>query len=233
MESIKIRIMASQDWSMRHAMREFVEFADPVIRHAGKEHRIELGRIMAEPIRCGSDIRDQADVVVDRTIHWSDYYKCWAHTAQNCGMRIVNNSLTFANLDKHSTYDLMARAMHPADRFPTTVLLPDFYPYTADQWREENWQYEQNLITKNTKFGWDPTRVTIDTDSVDEQMSNMLRWRKRGQLVREQFYPARNYMAEVMEQHFDNRYPVYLKKAFGGGGSDVYKIESLDALYQR
>lgn len=233
MEKIKLRIMASQDWSMRHAMREFVEFADPVVRYGGKEYKLDLGRIIAEPILCGSDISDQADVVVDRTIHWNDYYKCWAHTAQNCGMRIVNNSLTFANLDKHSTYDLMARAMHSADRFPTTVLLPDFQPYTAEQWREETWQYEQSVVAKNTRYGWDPTRTTIDTDKVDEELGSMRRWRKRGQMVREQFYPSRNYLADVMEQHFGNRYPVYLKKAFGGGGSDVYKIESLEELYRK
>lgn len=233
MESIKVRIMASQDWSMRFAMQEFVKHVDPVIRHGGKEYRFDLGRIRAEPLVCGADVRDQADVIVDRTIHWNDYYKCWAHTAQNCGMRILNNSLTFANLDKHSTYDLMARAMHPADRFPTTVLLPDFHPYTPEQWQDDMWKHEQGLITKNTKYGWDPSRREVDRAKVDESMGQVQKWLRRGQTVREQFYPGYNYLADVMERHFDNRFPIYLKKAFGGGGSDVFKINSIEELYNR
>lgn len=233
MQTIKIRIMASLDWSMRKAMLDFVSYADPVIRHDNQEYRLELGRIMAEPIVCGADLRPQADVVVDRTIHWNDYYKCWAQTAQNCGVRILNNSLTFANLDKHSTYDLMARAMHPADRFPTTVLLPDFHPYTPEQFREDEWQTEQAIRNRHTRFGWDPERCTVDQAKVDEELESSRRWRHKGQTIREQFYPAYNYLADVMERHFQNRFPVYLKKAFGGGGSDVFKIQSLDELYRR
>lgn len=233
MENIKIRIMASQDWSMRLAMQEFVKFADPVVRYKNKEYRIDLGRIRAEPLLCGSDLSNEADVIVDRTIHWNDYYKCWAQTAQNCGMRIANSSLTFSNLDKHSTFDLMARAMHPKDRFPTTVLLPDFHPYTAEQWREDLWQYEESLKLRNTKYGWDPQRKTVDMAKVESSMEQMQQHLRRGELIREQFYPGYNYLADTMEKHFGNQYPIYLKKAFGGGGSDVYKIKSLEELYEK
>jgi len=233
MEEIKIRIMASQDWSMRFAMQEFVKFANPVVRYKNKEYKIDLGRIRAEPVKCGSDLRDGSDIVVDRTLHWNDYYRCWAQTAQNCGMKIANNSLTFANLDKHSTYDLMARAMHPKDRFPTTVLLPDFHPYTEEQWNDDLWSYEQNLITRNTKYGWDPDRKTVDMDKVQKSMDQMQSHLKRGQIIREQFYAGYNYISDTMERYFDNQYPVYLKKAFGGGGSDVFKINSLQELYEK
>ena len=231
MENIKVRIMASQDWSMRYAMQEFIKFADPVVRHKKKEYKIDLGRIIAEPLKCGTNVAPQADVVVDRTIHWNDFYKCWAQTAQNCGSSILNSSLTFSNLDKHSTYDLIARAMHPKDRFPTTVLMPDFHPYTEEQWRDEMWSHEQSLITKNTKYGWDSRRKTVDMEKVNETMGQMQQHLKRGQLIREQFYPGNNYIADTMEKHFNNQYPVFLKKAFGGGGSDVFKIDSLEELY--
>lgn len=233
MENIKVRIMASQDWSMRYAMQEFIKFADPVIKHKKKEYRIDLGRIIAEPLKCGTNVAPQADVVVDRTIHWNDFYKCWAQTAQNCGSSILNSSLTFSNLDKHSTYDLIARAMHPKDRFPTTVLMPDFHPYTEEQWRDEMWSHEQSLITKNTKYGWDSRRKSVDMQKVNESMGQMQQYLKRGQLIREQFYPGNNYIADTMEKHFNNQYPVFLKKAFGGGGSDVFKIDSLEELYEK
>lgn len=233
MEQVKVRIMASQDWSLRYAMQEFVKFYNPVAKHKNKEYQMDLGRVRAEPLRCGSDVRDTADVVVDRTIHWNDYYKCWAQTAQNCGMKILNSSLTFSNLDKHSTYDLMARAMHPKDRFPTTVMLPDFHPYTEEQWQEDLWQYEQSLINRNTKYGWDPNRKTTDMAKVKQSMQQMENHLQRGNMLREQFYPGYNYIADTMEKHFDNQYPVFLKKAHGGGGSDVFKIDSLEELYRK
>lgn len=233
MEKVKIRIMASHDWSMRYAMQEFVKFADPVIKHKGKEYKIDLGRIKAEPILCGSDLNDLADVVIDRTIHWNDYYKCWAQTAQNNQMRIANSSLTFSNLDKHSTFDLMARAMHPKDRFPTTVLLPEFSPYTQEQWQEDLWSYEQGQVIRNTKYGWDPERRTTDWQKVKKSMDSVNRSLKRGQMIREQFYPQYNYLADAMEKYLDNKFPIFLKKAFGGGGSDVYKINNMDELYKK
>ena len=31
--------MASQDWSMRYAMQEFIKFANPVIRYKKKEYK--------------------------------------------------------------------------------------------------------------------------------------------------------------------------------------------------
>jgi hypothetical protein len=233
MEKVKIKIMASQDWSMRFALEKFVEFADPVIRYKGKEYKIELGRIKADPITCGQNLNDQADVVIDRTIHWNEFYKAWAQTAQNCQMRIANSPLTFSNLDKHSTFDLMARSIHSKDRFPTTVLIPEFYPYTDEHWKNEMWSYEQIQIIRNTKFGWDPNRRTTDWAKVQQNVKRMQNHISKGQLLREQFYPSYNYLAEVMEKHFNNQFPVYMKKCSGGGGANVHKIKSIEELYQK
>jgi len=233
MQTIKIRIFASQDWSMRIAMQEFVKFLDPVIKHKKQEYKLDLGRIRAEPLLCGSDVSKQADVIVDRTIHWNHFYKCWSQTAQNCLVPIANNSLTNDNLDKHSTYDLMARAIHPKDKFPTTVMLPDFSPWTPEQLAEAEWKAEQYQILANTKFGWDPNRRVVDEAKIAKNLERSRKYKKKSQALREQFYPQYNYLADVMEKQFNNRYPIFLKKAFGGGGSDVYKINSLQELYDK
>ncbi|MEK7433166.1 MAG: hypothetical protein AABZ74_08550 [Cyanobacteriota bacterium] len=231
METKKIGLMASHDSSMRTAMKTFNEFLDRTIKWKGKEYKIELTRIIAEPLLCGKDLRPEADLIVDRTIHWNDYYRCWAYQGMNSQMQIINNSFSNDNLDKHCTYDLMARAIHPADYFPKTALLPQFYPYTEYQLKQELWGYEQNLISENTKNGFDPRYSKTDWNKVNNSLKKYTRHKEKSKRIREDFYYGGNYLKETMEQVFDNKFPIFIKKAFGGGGSDVYKVESLQELY--
>ncbi|MBN2382760.1 hypothetical protein JXQ70_07745 [bacterium] len=229
----KIMLMASHDWSMRATMRTFLEWLDPTIHYRGKTYKISLGRIIAKPLLCGRNLSDEADLVVDRTVHWNTFYKFWAQQAINSQMAIANHPHTFQNQDKHSTYDLMARSMHPADRFPKTVLLPQFSPYTQDQKMQEFWEYRQRLIIDNTKFGFDESRKEVNWDKVNTSYDRSINFEKKAQLVREQFYYSGNYLEETVRDVFNYQFPLYLKKAFGGGGSDVYKINSLEELYQK
>ncbi len=229
----KVMLFASHDWSLRHGMRAFIDYYDPTLTWRGKEYKIELGRIIAEPIICGTNLREKADCIVDRTVHWNNYYKCWAQTAINCQMSILNHPNTFDNHGKHVTYDLMARCMHPDDYFPTTVLLPQFNPYTEDQRKEELWRLRQQLILEHTKYGWDPNRRRTDWDKVNDDMERYKSHMTRHKLVREQFYYPGNYLKHVIENIFKNQFPLYLKKVQGGGGHDVFKINSLEELYEK
>jgi len=229
----KVCIMASYDWSMRAAMFQFMHFLDPVITYNGEKYKIELGRIIARPLLVGEKLNDIADFIVDRTVHWNDYYKYFAQQAINCGMRIINHTNTFHTHDKHASYDLLTRALHPEDRLPTTVLLPQFRPYTEDQERQELWAYEQEQIIKYTKYGWDKNRRWTDWDEVNKKMERIYRWKAKNKIMYEQFYCKGNYIKEAVEKYFGNKFPLYLKKAFGGGGSDVYKVNSLEELYQK
>ena len=229
----KIKIMASYDWTMRFALFSFWEFLDRELKHNGKSYQVEFGKVIAEPILCGQDVKDVADFVVDRTIHWNDYYKCWAGTAVNNMVHFANYSYSFNVYDKHSTTDLLARAMHPKDRMPTTVLLPQFSPFTEEQIRDDFWKYEKQLIISNTKHGWDPDNAVTDWEKVNKSLSRAKGMFPKTKKMREEFYYSGNYLQETVEKYFDNKFPIYLKKADGGGGVDVYKIKSMTELYQK
>jgi hypothetical protein len=229
----KIALMASHDWTLRRAFAEFLEFLNPVFRWEGREYRLELIRVIAKPLVAGEDLSKRADLIVDRTTHWNPYYRYWAHQAMNSMARMVNHSYTFSVFDKHSTYDLMARAIHPSDRFPKTVILPQFQPWTEDQKKQHWWAYEQQLIIENTQFGFDPTRRTTDWDAVKKKLEEDQRYDQRARVVREHFYEPGNYIEEVVSTVFNNKFPLYLKKAYGGGGSKVYKVNNLQELCDR
>lgn len=229
----KINLMASFDWSMRYAMKSFVDFDNRELKYKGKKYRLELGRVMAEPFACGEDLSGHSDFVVDRTIHWNDFYKCWAGTAVNSGISFANHSYTFNIYDKHSTTDLLARATHPKDRVPTTVLLPQFNPYTPLQKMDAKWKYEQELIIENTEYGWDPEHRQTNWAKVQDKIKQSEAFEPKLQKMREDFYPTGNYIKAAVDKYFDGKFPLFLKKPFGGGGSDVYKVDSLEELYEK
>lgn len=229
----KIKLMASFDWSMRYAMKSFVDFLDRPLKYDGKEYKIELERVIAEPIKLGADFSDDADFIVDRTLHWNDYYRFWAGTAVNSQKQFANHSYTFNIYDKHATTDLLTRATHPQDRVPTTVLLPQFSPYTMDQKIDEQWRYEQELILENTKYGWDEDRKEVDWAEVQNKLKSSERHMKKARMMREQFYTTGNYLKEAVDTHFNGEFPLFLKKPYGGGGSDVFKIDSMEELYEK
>lgn len=229
----KINLMASFDWSMRYAMKSFADYLDQTLTYKGKEYKIELGRVIAEPIACGTDLSDYADFIVDRTIHWNDYYKCWAGTAMNSGVQFANHSYTFNVYDKHSTTDFLARAVHPKDRVPTTVLLPQFNPYTPLQKMEQKWKYEQELIVENTQYGWDHEHRQTDWAKVQDKLNQSEKFEPKMQRMRDEFYVKGNYIQDAVDKFFDGQFPLFLKKPFGGGGSDVYKVDNMEELYEK
>jgi len=229
----KISIMASYDWTMRAAMFNFMQFLDPEITYKKKKYKLTLNRIIARPLRVGDRLNEEGDFIVDRTVHWNDYYKFHAQQAINCEMGIINHSNTFHTHDKHSTYDLITRAFHPKDKLPTTVLLPQFRPYTEEQEKDDMWKYHQELIIKHTKYGWDEYRRETDWNEVNKTMDRVARWKDKNKMMYDQFYCKGNYLQETVEKYFDNKFPLYLKKAFGGGGSDVFKINSMEELYRK
>ena len=229
----KIKTMMFIDWDMWEVLTKFMDFLDPVIKYRKEKYKIEMGKIIAKPFLCGTDISDEADFIIDRCSHWNGYYKSIAHSAINSGIDIVNNSQTNSNLDKQNCYDLLCKTMHPEDRHPITVLLPQFNPYTEEQKRQYWWEQEQKLKIENTKFGFDPNRAWVDWDKFNSKMDRHRNIDGKIQEIRAAFYQGGNYLQEAVDKYFKGQFPIYLKKAYGGGGSDVYKIHSMEELYQK
>lgn len=228
---VSVTMTADQDpWQ---TLGELIRFACPEIVHEGRRYELDLTTMPMVPIRCGESLRGQTDLVLDRSSRWSEYYRCAAHSVMNSGVAMVNNSQTNDNLDKHSACDVLMRAMHPSDRHPTTVLLPEFQPYTEEQAADEQWALEQKLIIEHTRHGADPARRVVDMDGVRAQMARARRARARFKAARAKVLVPGNYLKAVVERDFGGRFPLYLKKAFGGGGTDVYKVHSLEELYAR
>lgn len=233
MKTKKIHITASNDWSLRYGMMEFVKFLNLTIKHQGEEYTIEFGRVIAEPLRCGDNLSSMTDCIVDRPVDWTDYYKCWGQQALNSQVKMTNHNNMFAIYDKHSTYDLMARLILPEDHFPTTVLFPVFEPLTEDQRVREYWKTEQMYVMDHTRYGWDPNRKEIDWEKVQEKMAEYERLEEKRAEVKKFFSPDYNYIVEAMEEYFDNTFPVFLKTHFIGGGRNVSKISGLQELYKK
>ncbi len=233
MKTKKIHITASHDWSLRYGVMEFVKFLNLIVKHQGEEYKIEFGHVVAEPLRCGNNLSSMADFIIDRPVDWTDYYKCWSQQALNSQMKTANHNNLFAIYDKHSTYDLMARLILPEDHFPTTVLFPFFEPYAKDQRIQKYWRTEQMFVIGHTQYGWDPNRKVIDWEQVQEKMTEYEKFEKKRVEVKKLFFPDYNYIDEALQEYFDNTFPVYLKKPFGAGDSEVYKIHSLQELYKK
>jgi len=229
----KIKTMMFIDWDMWESLTKFMEFLDPVIKHRGEKYKIEMGKIMVKPMLSGTDLSDEADFIIDRCSHWNGYYRAWAHSAMNSGIDLVNNSQTNSNLDKQNCYDLLCRTMHPEDRHPVTVLLPQFNPYTEEQQRQYWWEEEQKLRIDNTKLGFDPHRAWFDRENFESKMKRHRQINAKLQEIRSSFYVGGNYLQDAVDRYFDGKFPVYMKKAFGGGGSDVYKIHNMQELYEK
>ena len=212
---------------------DFMAFFDPTVTWRGKSYRFDVDVIRAAPLVCGTNLRDAADLVLDNCMHhWLPFYRSWTHTAVNSGVQFLNNGLTFRSLHKHNAYDLLSRAMHPRDRHPKTVMLPEYYPYTADQEKQMWWENEQKMTVESTSLGFDPERSVVDQRQLKLKVHAFRRLQGRLRQMRVTHYPAGNYLKEVVEQHFGGKFPLYLKPMMGFDGTDVSRINNLEELYQ-
>jgi len=139
MELRRIAISPSPDWTLRRMLAELIGAAG-VVRHRGVTYRLELHTLRDEPLVAGDDLRRLADVVFDRMTHRSEYARARAFQFLQSGVPLINDPVTFWWIDKHATYDLMARALDPRDRLPKTVLLPPAGRRTEDPLDARRWQ---------------------------------------------------------------------------------------------
>ncbi|MEM9557196.1 MAG: hypothetical protein AAGC60_23255 [Acidobacteriota bacterium] len=229
-----IKYLPNADTDMVHTFEAFLRFLDPEVRWRGRTYRFDVELQKAEPLVLGSDLGDIADLVIDNgSHHWLPFFRNWAQSAVHSGVQFLNNGNTYRRLDKHACYDLLARALDPRDRLPTTVLLPEYQAYTADLEAEEAWRQEQTVIAEQTAYGHDPERAKTDWDAVRRTLTSRHRWQSREHQMRIDHYPSHDYLKDVVERVFGERFPLWLKPAIGFGGTDVSRIDSLDDLYRR
>lgn len=106
-------------------LRQFLAYLDRPVTWKGESYELEITQATPQPLLCGQPIPDAPAFVIDRLSVWNDYYSCLAQSTLNSLVGATNCNYTMRHYNKHSTSDVLARAMHPNDHFPTTVLLPE------------------------------------------------------------------------------------------------------------
>lgn len=225
----KIKITSSLDWSMRYALLEFIKHTNPEMQYHGQSYHIELEKMIADPIVCGQNL--DVDTVLLRQDVRNDYAASWAMQAFNAGVELTQLPHTMLRQDRHAALDVLARGLHPQDYLPKTVLLPEFYPYTDEQQKQAQWEYELHLQAQYTKLGFDSFRRRVNTDEINRQMQQYEIIYNQGRTLRDVFYSNDpQYLKSVVVDIFHNRFPLYLKRAIGHG--EVACVYSLEELYQ-
>ncbi len=121
------------DSHIYYVLNKFFDFINHPLKWQGEVYEIKLERVNPKPLLCGQPIQETTDFIVDRTSMWSNYYDCFMQSALNSLIGATNCNYTMRHFNKHHTCDVLARAMHPDDHFPTTVLLPEFNPLAPEQ----------------------------------------------------------------------------------------------------
>ena len=114
-------------------LSQFVSFLDRPLSWKGEVYKLTIDQVSPQPILCGQGRPQRPAFVIDRLSAWNEYYSCVAQSTLNALIGATNCNYTMRHYNKHSTSDVLARAMHSEDHFPTTVLLPESNRLSPEQ----------------------------------------------------------------------------------------------------
>lgn len=188
--------------------RLFAERSTP-LRWKGDDYSVDFRSLNFAPLLCGSPATDRMDLMIGYSLRWHQFSRYLAHTAHGHGVAELNSCVTFGSLDKHHTYDFMARLIAAPDRFPTTVLIPDYMPTTEYEQKKNAWESHQVAIAQRTDFGWDDAQRKTNWDAVRFLGLEARRAHFRRARFKEAFYPEGDYLASVMSDYFENQFQCF------------------------
>jgi len=209
----RIGLLPSYEAGMPLGFESFFKFLDLKIKHKGETYDFEVDRMRIRPLDMRHNLKQEFDLLIDRTTHWQKFTRAYVQQAILDGVYVLNHPDTFNVVTKHASFAMLQRL--GAD-VPDTLLMPQaLYLEDFDYYRKQ-----LEIKPKQTQEKYDEG-IKLYVHYRDHMLPMF--HQHHTELFDFEGIPARL-----------GGYPIYLKPGIdGGGGRAVSRIKNLSDLHEK